>query len=102
MTITFIVVLAIVVGLTIGIKVYLQERDAQKALEQESKEKEALAKTNEQIVNERLAEIAQFEKQIAEVDPTVVNETKVEKKATPKKKKYYAPKKTQAKGKSKQ
>jgi len=107
MTTTFIVVLAIVVGLTIGIKVYLQERDAQKALEQETKD--ADRKKNEEIVAERLAEIAKLEAQVSEapkkevkVEVSPVVQANVEKKTAPKKKKYYAPKKAQAKAKNKQ
>lgn len=94
---TTIVVLAIVVGITIGLKVYLEEKDLKKVLE-EQKAKQAEIKSNEQIVSERLAEIEDFEKQVAEVVETAEVATPVPaQKKTSKKKKYYAPKKTQSK-----
>lgn len=105
MTTTFIVVLAIVVGLTVGIKMYLQDKDAQEAVQHEVEEKAVETKTHEQIISERLAEIAKFEEQVSAkdvvVNPVVEKPKNVEKKTAPKKKKYYASKKQQPKIKAK-
>ena len=107
-----IVSLLVIGAALVAAKVYFQEKEKQ-AIENQKAEDAAEqnllnpSKTNEDIVAERLAEIAEFEKEVDVVKqdkkeviaPTpVVNKTKSKQSG----KKYYKPKKQQPKIKTKQ
>lgn len=100
--------LLVIGAVLVAAKVYFQEKEKE-ALENQKPEEtvENPIKTNEQVVAERLAEIAEFEKEI-----DVIKEEKKEvtapapvankSKSKPNTKKYYKPKKQQPKIKAKQ
>ena len=105
-----IVSLLVVGAALVGAKVYFQEKEKQAIENQKAEAAEQnltnSTKTNEEIVAERLAEIAEFEKEI-----DVIKEEKKEviapapvankSKSKPNAKKYYKPKKQQPKIKAK-
>lgn len=93
----------------VGVKVYFQEKEKQTVENQKAEDtvEQNLpnpSKTNEDIVAERLAEIAKFETEVSDktVQADLDNKAFEIKKPKAKQKKYYRPKKQQPKIKAKQ
>ena len=97
---TFIICLVVLGAGLIALRVYFEEKQ-KKDIEKQNAE--IAEKTNEQVVAERLEEIAKFESEVNEkTSIAIVNPvTPVIEKPKAKKKKYYAPKKQQPKIKAK-